>query len=144
MEKDFDQWNEKKKTVHRHDDVIGVHERELWWISFGLNVGVEIDGKQTSFERPGIILRKFNNHMLWVVPTTSQQKSSPFYERFIFDNGEYFAALTQLRTISTKRLLRKIGMISAADFGRMQAGIVTFVRNERTPARGEGSRRPKP
>jgi tripartite-type tricarboxylate transporter receptor subunit TctC len=31
------------------------------------------------------------------------------------------AALTQLRTISTKRFLRKIGMISPDDFARMIA-----------------------
>ena len=144
MQKDFDGWNEMKKEVHRQPDIIGVHERELWWVSFGLNVGIEIDGKQETFERPGIILRKFNNQMLWILPATSQQKDSPFYERFLFGGKEYFAALTQLRTVSTKRLLRKIGMIPVGDFTLMQEKVATFALNVRSPAQGGTSRRPKP
>ena len=145
MEKDFDRWNDVKKNVHREPDIIGLHQRELWLIAFGLNVGVEIDGKHTSFERPGIVLRKFNNQMTWVLPVTSQEKDSPFYERFTFNDQAYYVALTQLRTVSTKRYLRKIGMIPMADFERMQQKVSRFaLLNERSPAQGGAPRRPKP
>jgi hypothetical protein len=43
MQKDFDLWNIEKKTLHQKLEVIGVHEREIWWVSFGVNVGVEIE-----------------------------------------------------------------------------------------------------
>lgn len=145
MEKDFDRWNNRKKAVHSAKDTVGIHEREVWWVSLGVNVDVEIDGKQETFERPVIILRKFNNQMVWVLPVTSQKKDTRFYERFVFGGNEYFAALTQLRTVSTKRFLRKIGMIPKEDFARMQQSIIVFVSNktDEDPQSGS-SRRPKP
>lgn len=45
MQKDFDKWNEIKKIVHSKPDNFGMHKREIWWMSLGLNVGVEVDGK---------------------------------------------------------------------------------------------------
>ena len=132
----------EKKQVHQKPEVVGVHEREIWWVAFGVNVGVEIDGKHTTFERPAVILRKFNNQMLWAIPVTSQTKETPFYQRFSLDGKEYYTALTQLRTISAKRLLRKIGMIPKEDFSLMQEKIAAFIMNE-DPQSGS-SRRPKP
>src|SRR3989344_7313116 len=141
MQKDFDKWNNRKKLIHMTADVIGIHEREVWWVSLGINVGVEIDGKQQTYERPVIVLRKFNNQMVWVLPITSQKKNPPFYEHFIFGDKAYFAALTQLRTISTKRFLRKIGMIPKTDFARMQERIVVFVLNKKDEDPTSGSSR---
>jgi mRNA interferase MazF len=142
MQKDFDTWNKEKKAIHQNGIAPFYHEREVWWCALGVNVGVEIDGKHTTFERPAVILRKFNNQMLWVIPVTSQVKSSPFYEPFTFDEKEYFAALTQLRTVSTKRLLRKIGMIPKEAFVRIREKTAAFIMNE-DPQSGS-SRRPKP
>ncbi len=145
MLKDFDLWNTAKKAVDHGPEIFGVHQRELWWIAAGVNVGVEIDGKHTTLERPAVILRKFNNQMTRVLPVTSRVKDSPFYQRFTFGDQTYYAALTQLRTISTKRFLRKIGMIPAADFARMQSRVASFaLQNERSPAQGGAPRRPKP
>ena len=147
MEKDFDKWNEKKKQVHENRDAPGGHQREVWWISFGVNIGVEIDGKNDTFERPGIVLRKFNNDMVWVIPVTSREKQLPFYIQFAFAETEYWAVLTQVRMLSTKRFLRKIGMIPKERFSEMQKTFANFAlvqENERSPAQGGASRRPKP
>lgn len=109
MEKDFDKWNEVKKFTNNKSETFGVHEREIWWMSFGLNVGVEIDGKNQNFERPALVVRKFNREMTWVLPTTLQAKNEKFHEKFSFEKNDYFVVLTQMCTISTKRFLRKIG-----------------------------------
>ena len=61
MEKDFDRWNEKKKYTHKREFADHVHEREVWWSALGVNIGVEIDGKHENFERPVLVVRKFNN-----------------------------------------------------------------------------------
>lgn len=145
MNKDFDSWNIKKKSIHTSSDVIGMHEREIWWVSLGANIGVEIDGKQITFERPILVLRKFNNQMVWVLPITSQTKDSMFYHRFTFGSVDFFVALTQIRTISTKRFLRKIGMMSNEDFMSIQNKAVAFLlkRKDEDPQSGS-SRRPKP
>jgi len=123
FKKDFDGWNELKKITHGKSDNFGVHEREIWWTSFGVNVGVEIDGKNEMFERPSLILRKFNRQMVWVLPITSRSKNPRFYERFLFNDSENFVVLTQLRTVSTKRFVRKVGMISRDDFERIMERV---------------------
>lgn len=144
MEKPFDEWNEKKKSIHIKPDNFGIHEREIWWTSFGVNIGVEIDGKHKGFERPALILRKFNRQMTWVLPTTTRIKDVRFYEKFLLNGREYFVILTQLRTVSTKRFLRKIGMISKGDFERIQQRIMQIIRADENPLWGGFSRRPKP
>lgn len=144
MEKNFDQWNEIKKAIHAKPDNFGVHEREIWWMSFGVNVGVEIDGKHIRFERPALVLRKFNRQMVWVLPTTTRGKDPRFYEKFLFGGKEYFIVLTQPRTVSTKRFVRKIGMISKSDFGKITERFIRFLQANENPLLGGFSRRPKP
>lgn len=128
MEKDFDKWNEIKKSIYAKPDNFGVHQREIWWISFGVNIGVEIDGKNKNFERPALVLRKFNRQMVWVLPTTSRGKDARFYEKFLFGDKEYFVVLTQLRTVSTKRFIRKIGMVSEKDFEIISKRVAQFIK----------------
>jgi mRNA interferase MazF len=143
MKKEFDIWNKVKKETEGFSDVFGIHEREIWWASLGVNIGVETDGKNKRYERPVIVIRKFNRQMVWIIPTTSQIKESIFYEKFLFGGETYFACLTQIRTISTKRFLRKIGMVSDNDFTKIVSKIEDFLKNE-TPPKGGESRRPKP
>lgn len=140
-EKDFDKWNEIKKSVEEKPDNFGVHDREIWWVSLGLNIGVEIDGKNKDFERPVLILRKFNRQMVWILPITSRARNEQFYEKFLFGEREYFVAITQIRTVSTKRLLRKIGMIPIGDFEQIKQKLALFINEN--PQSGF-SRRPKP
>ena len=133
MKKDFDDWNILKKSTEIKKIVVGVHERELWWITFGLNIGVEIDGKHENYERPAIVIKKFNNDMIWILPTTSQSKDNRFHQKFSFNNQDYFAALTQIRTVSTKRLLRKSGMISKEDYSAIIKRMQYFFQVHETP-----------
>jgi len=144
MKKDFDKWNQIKKLTNDKSETFGVHEREIWWISFGVNIGVEIDGKNEHFDRPALVLRKFNRQMVWVLPTTQQAKDERFYEKFSFNGDTFFVALTQIRTVSTKRFLRKIGMLPQDDFDRVKARIVKFVQKNEDSPLSESSRRPKP
>lgn len=133
MDKDFDEWNRVKKFTNDKPETFGVHEREIWWISFGLNIGVEIDGKNPNFERPGVIIRKFNREMAWVLPITLQAKSKKFHEKFLFGNKAYFVVLTQVRTVSTKRFLRKIGMMSQDDFDNIKEKMVKIIQKNENP-----------
>ncbi len=126
MEKDFDSWNKLKKIIDKKSDNLGVNEREIWWMSLGLNIGIEIDGKNNQYERTALVLRKFNKQMTWVLPITSKMKSDKFHYKFIFDKNEYFVVLTQIRTVSTKRFVRKVGTISNDDFKSIIRGVLEF------------------
>lgn len=120
MEKDFDAWHEQKKETNLQEEDILFYEREVWWVRLGVNIGVEIDGKHELFLRPVIILRKFNKHMAFVVPTTTQNKKDKYYVDVSEETGKvHRACLSQLRTISAKRLERKIGTIKIEDGARL-------------------------
>lgn len=137
MKKDFDRWNEKKQEINKKilPDDFFFYEREIWWCSLGKNIGVEVNGKDEGFERPSIILKVFNKDMMWILPITSSIKKSKFYYNFIFNDIEQSVMITQVRTISSKRLKRKIGTISDLDFERISARLISLVKNETPPVK---------
>lgn len=127
MEKNFQKWHNKKKEIHENIETPYFYEREIWWCSLGVNIGFEQDGKNENFERPIVILRKFNKHVLWSVPLTSRQKFGKYYFPFKFGEESSVAILSQLRLISSKRLLRKIGMMPEEDFEKIKNSIKSFL-----------------
>jgi mRNA interferase MazF len=64
--KNFDAWNGLKKIQDAKDRLaqpIFCRERDISWISLGLNIGDEEDGKGDFFERPVLVVKKFNNNL---------------------------------------------------------------------------------
>ena len=108
--REFIKWTRLKVRIHLLTRTKGFYfkEREIWWASLGLNIGYEEDGKGRLFERPILILRVFNAEVLWIVPLTSKEKIGKYYHQFEYEQKKYTAILSQLKLISSKRLLRKI------------------------------------
>jgi mRNA interferase MazF len=75
----------------------------VWWCALGINVGVEADGKHDNFERPVMVLRKFNRDAILVVPLTSRTKDNPYHAPFQHQGETFSAVVSQIRLISTKR-----------------------------------------
>jgi mRNA interferase MazF len=129
MQKDFDLWNKLKKTIDakkiRRD--LFFYEREIWWCSVGINIGVEANGKHGKFERPVLILKKFNGQMIWIVPLTSKQKSGEYFEKIEHEKGISYACVTQMRIIGTGRLLRKLGTVSEQHFENVKQKIIILL-----------------
>ena len=132
MTKDFERWNQLKKKVHASeiDRDFFFHKREVWWCAIGANIGVETDGKHQSFERPVIIIHKFNKEMFWGVPFTSNKRVGEYYMEITHEQGTSWAILSQLRTWSSKRLLRRIGKIPENDFAAIIHRIRDFIEIE--------------
>lgn len=116
--KEFDQWNEKKKQTDKRvlDERFYVYSREVWWCSLGVNIGSEVDGKNESFERPILVVRVLSNDGFLGVPLTSREKNHPYAVTVHYETGVSFANISQLRLMSKKRMIRKIGMIDKKDF----------------------------
>ncbi len=109
MEKDFDGWNEKKKETDVRSDAPFYHEREIWWCTLGVNVGSEQDGSGEEFRRPVLILRGLGKETCLAVPLTTSTKRHPLRPSIGSVNEmEARALLSQIRTMDTKRLVRKI------------------------------------
>lgn len=118
--KNFDGWNELKKLLDNRKISVYCHEKEIWWCSLGLNIGCEENGKNVNFERPVLILKKFNKEMLWILPMTSKIKKNKYYFKIFYRGRCYSIILSQLRLISNKRLLRKIRLIKTNDFRKIK------------------------
>jgi mRNA interferase MazF len=129
MQKDFDSWNSQKKKVHLTEGNVLFYEREVWWVKLGINVGSEIDGRHELFLRPVIIIRKFNKDMAIVLPTTTQDKTNKYYFDVLGVEGKiYKACLSQIKTISSKRLFRKIDTINKNDYSKLLNKICQTIK----------------
>ena len=109
--KDFDDWNSLKKKIE--EDEINPNkfpkEGEVWMSNLGRNIGYEQNGSGDSFSRPVLIVKKFNNHMFWVVPLSTKQKKFDFYFNYTDPHDEKVSAiLAQLKLLSIKRLKRNM------------------------------------
>ncbi len=125
MHKEFDRWNQKKKAIQIASiDSVFFKEQEVWWCSLGANVGFEQDGKGESFRRPILIIKKFNQHLVWAVPLTSQPKEGIYYVPCELPDGTARQAIiSQTRPIDTKRLIDKMGRASDESFKAIKKAI---------------------
>ena len=87
-----------------------------------MNIGTEMDGKNDYFERPVLIIKKVNQYQFLGVPLTSKNKNGYFYVKLNYSDGENSgnANLAQIKFFSSKRLLRKIGMVKEKDFENLK------------------------
>ena len=134
--KDFDKWNEEKKILDEDDFSGFVHEREIWWCSLGVNVGHEEDGKNEQFERPALILKKWSNKTVIILPMPTKTKKNKYHFAFQHEGIEFAVILSQVRIISTNRLTRKIRKINRHLFGDIQRAFVGLITNEPLPKQG--------
>lgn len=127
MKNDFQKWHNLKERLDKKTNKIYFREKEIWWCSLGLNIGYEQDGKNNNFERPIIILKKFNPDILLLAPLTSKNKIGKYYYQFDHNEKKYSIILSQLRLISSKRLLRRIKTLQIKDFLRIKEIIKSFL-----------------
>jgi mRNA interferase MazF len=127
MEKDFDSWNKLKKSLSTGESNVFFHKREIWYCSLGKNIGYEEDGKNELFERPILIIKKFNNDIFLAIPLTSSKKDNKYYFKYKLEGREYSGILSQIRLLDKKRLSRKIGMMKESDFKNIIKSIINFM-----------------
>ncbi|MDP3729283.1 MAG: type II toxin-antitoxin system PemK/MazF family toxin [bacterium] len=121
MTKNFDQWNKIKKTIHDSGEYKLYHVREIWWCSFGVNIGFEQDGSPDEYRRPVLILKGLSKQICFVIPLTTATQDHPLRPSIGLVEGKAARALlSQMRTIDNKRLVRKIGYLNKDIFQRIQ------------------------
>lgn len=120
--KDFDGWFPLKKKIQEERNVPTYRQRDIWWCSTGVNLGVEQDGKNDLYERPVLIVRKFNNRLFMGVPLTSQIKDFPLRHSIFYTKNkgdpakENQALLTQMCSYDSMRLTRNIARLGHSQF----------------------------
>jgi len=117
MIKKFLEWLELKIKLN---DLVSnpplVSERDLWWISFGENIGSEMDGKSNLFSRPGLILKKLSHNFYLVAPTTTKIRKGTWYVTIKHEGREICICLHQIRAVDYRRLSCRMGQIDGNDF----------------------------
>ena len=117
------------KKIENNGQEKKFHEREIWWCSLGENIGFEEDGKHDNFERPILVLRKFNSGMFLGLPLTSKKHQDIFHSGFTLkllnennelEEKESFAILSQLRILSSKRMVRRVVIINEKTFSKIK------------------------
>jgi mRNA-degrading endonuclease toxin of MazEF toxin-antitoxin module len=113
---EFNDWNRIKKNLQISRPGARLYnERDVWWCSLG---------KNSLFERPVLILKKFNNQIAWVLPVTTKMKIS----RYHFFLEKESVLLSQLRLISVKRFNRYVKRVSMYDFAMIRERIIELVK----------------
>lgn len=115
--KNFDSWNSRKKSLE--DTVrepIKFNARDIWWCSFGVNLGSEQDGSGNNFERPCVIIKKLSPTTAIVLPLSTKKKLEVFQVPFSVSGKEGYILLDQIRVIDAKRLFRKMGYVDKETF----------------------------
>ncbi len=140
MDKDFLKWHALKAQIDEQGKGKLYRAQEVWWCSLGSNVGVETDGKQDLFQRPVLVFRKFNQDMFWGLPMTLKQKGNrPFYFSFTFQGKQQVIVLSQLRSLSSKRLIRHMGKLSDNQFAVVDAAFEKFLKRSGPLAGSSGA-----
>ena len=114
-EKHFDEWIQLKSKLHFSYSAPKINEGDIWWCGFGENVGIEINGKNSRFSRPVLVMKKLSHQGFMGIPLTSQEKTGTWYAEFEFLGKKQFAAVCQARVMSSSRLYTKIGRIPDSD-----------------------------
>lgn len=133
MEKDFDRWNEVKKRIDIEDNPnLFPKEGWVWMCMVGINIGFEQNGTGIIFERPVLVIKKFNNKMYWVAPLSTKQKTYDFYYNFVDPNGNKSSViLAQMRLVSVKRFIRDMYKMNEVDFDAICDRMVEFIKKSK-------------
>ena len=131
-QKQFDEWNEKKKEIHYARNLPLYHEREIWWLAIGENIGAEINGKGTDFLRPVLIIRKYGD-LFFGVPLSSQIHQGMWYDQFEYKGKPQCVLLSQASTFSTNRLRYKMGRMPMPVFQRICDSLITLLFKKDNP-----------
>ncbi len=126
--KNFDSWNNQKKAIDDGENKKTFHEREIWFIKIGENVGFEQNGKGDEFLRPVIILKKFSKNVFIGIPLTKTVKDTKFYANFTFKDITISAILSQIRLFDSKRLAYSIGRMSQGDYDVVKQKLIALLQ----------------
>lgn len=127
MQKDFERWNLQKQKIQAAIARPMFKERDVWWCSFGVNVGDEQDGKGQTFTRPVLVFKKFNRNIFLGIPLSTQLKDAPYYYRFYFKSREQSLVLSQLRLMDAKRFRDKMGDIPSREMESIRGRVKQLV-----------------
>jgi len=120
MEKDFDNWNSKKKEIENLSVKFLFKTGEIWWCSVGLNVKAESCGKGEDYQRPVLILKKLSGESFIGIPLSTKKKEGTWFCEITVHGEKRYALLYQIRMFSSNRFQRRLASLDDVDFKRVK------------------------
>jgi mRNA interferase MazF len=120
--KEFDEWNIIKKVVNttQHKPPL-FKDREIWWCTFGENIGSEVCGKNSFFRRPVLIVKKLSQTSFIGIPLSTKMNTGTWYVEITHSDGmQNYANVAQVRYLDYRRLDKRIGTLDTTDFKKVQ------------------------
>lgn len=137
--KDFDRWIAKKKEYHYRKTIPPLFkERDIWWMSIGVNVGFEEDGKNSNFVRPVLIVKKFNRELFLGIPMSTKIKNNQYYIQVTVKGKNVSVLSSQIRVLSSKRMWNKLAELDQNDFNKVVREVSKFFLPSSPKRRGRG------
>lgn len=131
MNKNFNDWNTVKKETQQTTKKVYFKDRDIFWTKIGENIGFEQNGKGQEFQRPVLVIKRYTNDMFLGVPLSRTLRDGSFYFKFSFlEDKQSTALLVQHKLYSSKRLIKKIGMINKTDFRNLQVKLHKLIFDE--------------
>lgn len=128
MSKDFDGWNNVKKSIDALVRAPLYKEGEIWWCSIGVNIGHEILGKGDRFTRPVLVIKKFSHYtFLGASLTTADNNINKNMFPYNFDGKNGYIRLDQIRTYDSRRFGRRMHKMSEDDFNAVKQSIIDML-----------------
>jgi mRNA interferase MazF len=125
--KNFKDWFLFKCLLNeKQQDSPYIRVGEIRWVSFGTNVGSEIDGKGAQFTRPAVILHVIGSQLALAIPLSTKIKESVGYFSFELNEKEVSLCAHQMRVISQKRIFHRLSKLSKERLNWIRKTIVNF------------------
>ena len=126
--KEFDAWNQVKKHLNEDDRKVNIRAGDVRWIAFGVNIGSEIDGKGKAFTRPGLIVDVSGSNYAFVIPMSTRIKDTAGYIPIEFKGKTVSLCVHQCKSISQKRILRRIGHMADSHLQEFKDEVKRFYK----------------
>jgi len=133
--KDFVNWFILKPNLDVKNLSLKIAEREIWRCSVGVNVGTEIDGKNSTnqiekklFTRPVLILKKLSQYSIIGIPLTRSSKIGTWYYPIKLKDENSSLLFSKIRMSDSRRFQRKIEKISDSEFEKIKKKLIKFIQ----------------
>lgn len=120
--KNFDEWNILKKKIEKRSYIPPevIESGQVYWFSFGLNIGKEIGGKNESFTRPAMIYKVITRTTFLVIPITTSENYNDEWHMSLFNhqNIKVFLCFNQVRVMDFRRMKNYMYSLNQIDLSR--------------------------
>ena len=128
--KDFDKWNIIKKKTEDKDKRPKIKLGDVYWCRLGLNIGFEQDGKNDNYKRPVVVIKKYTQNVVFVLPLTTKLHNTDWYFDIYIKGESNQVILNQGKTIDTKRFEKFIVNLPENKIHQIKSAFVKLFNND--------------